>query len=82
MIESGTRKFIVISASDVVPLNYEATPVKPGIFSMKDEGELFSQVTAARKDYPDDVLVLMLHWGVEAAYSPTRAAEGYRPESD
>ncbi len=71
VIESGSRKFIVISASDVVPLNYEATPVKPGIFSMKDEGELFSQVVAARKDYPDDVLVLMLHWGVEAAYSPT-----------
>jgi len=71
VIESGARKFIVISASDVVPLNYEASPVKPGIFSMKDEGELFSQVVAARKDYPDDVLVLMLHWGVEAAYSPT-----------
>ena len=45
--------------------------MKPGIFSMKDEGELFSQVVAARKDYPDDVLVIMLHWGVEAAYSPT-----------
>ncbi len=72
VIESGTRKFVVISASDVVPLNYEATPMKPGIFSMKDEGELFSEVTAARKDYPDDVLVLMLHWGVEAAYSPTQ----------
>ena len=71
VIDSGKRKFVVISASDVVPLNYEATPVKPGIFSMKDEGELISQVAAVRKDYPDDVLVLMLHWGVEAAYSPT-----------
>jgi Bacterial capsule synthesis protein PGA_cap len=72
VIDSGSRRFVVIAASDVVPLNYEATPVKPGIFSMKDEGELFSQVTAARKDYPDDVLVLMLHWGVEAAYAPTQ----------
>jgi hypothetical protein len=71
VIDSGNRRFVVISASDVVPLNYEATPVKPGIFSMKDEGELFSQVTELRKDYPDDVLVVMLHWGVEAAYAPT-----------
>lgn len=65
------RKVVVISAADVVPLNYDAAEDRPGIASMKDADVLIKQVEAAREDNPDALIVLSLHWGVEASLTPT-----------
>jgi hypothetical protein len=71
VLEIKDRKVVVISASDVVPLYYEAADIKPGIASMKDAGALIKQVQAVREEDADAIIVLSLHWGVEAALAPT-----------
>lgn len=65
------RKMLVISAADVVPKDYDATVDRPGIASMKDADVLIKQVKAAREDSPDAIIILSLHWGVEASLTPT-----------
>jgi len=62
---------VFLSASDVVPKDYEATPTRPGIASMKDDNAFMERVKATRKANPKALLVLCLHWGVEASFSPT-----------
>ncbi len=69
--DAGGRKLIIFAASDVVPLDYEATVDTAGVASMKDENALLEHLCQARMDNPDALIILSLHWGVEATYSPT-----------
>jgi len=64
-------EMVFLSASDVVPKGYEALPDKPGIASMKDDNVFLDRVKKARAEHPDALLVLCLHWGVEATTAPT-----------
>ena len=65
------RRVIVFSASDIVPQGYGADEDGPGIASMKDESGLLEAVAVARDEYPDALILLSLHWGVEATFEPT-----------
>jgi poly-gamma-glutamate capsule biosynthesis protein CapA/YwtB (metallophosphatase superfamily) len=62
---------VFLAASDIVPKDYEARADKPGIASMKDEQVFIERVKKAREENPDALLVLCLHWGVEATFAPT-----------
>jgi poly-gamma-glutamate synthesis protein (capsule biosynthesis protein) len=68
--DAGGRKLIIFAASDVVPLDYEALADRAGVASMKDENALLEHVCQARMDNPDALIILSLHWGVEATYTP------------
>jgi poly-gamma-glutamate synthesis protein (capsule biosynthesis protein) len=70
--DAGGRKLIIFAASDVVPLDYEALADRAGVASMKDENALLEHVCQARMDNPDSLILLCLHWGVEATYAPTK----------
>lgn len=70
--DAGGRKLIIFAASDVVPLDYEALVDRAGVASMKDESALLEHVLQARMDNPDALIILSLHWGVEAMYAPTK----------
>jgi hypothetical protein len=41
------------------------------VASMKDENALLEHVCQARMDNPDALIILCLHWGVEATYAPS-----------
>ncbi|HLB24708.1 MAG TPA: CapA family protein [Nitrospirota bacterium] len=71
VVETKGRKIIVLAASDVVPKGYEAEPGKPGIVSMKDADSLMSRVMDTREEHPGAIIVLSLHWGVEATLTPS-----------
>jgi hypothetical protein len=64
-------KFVILAASDVVPEEFSATKDKPGILSMKNAGNFMKLIRQARKDHPDGIIVLSLHWGVEATLTPS-----------
>jgi poly-gamma-glutamate capsule biosynthesis protein CapA/YwtB (metallophosphatase superfamily) len=69
--EANGLKVLVISASDVVPAGSEAAADRPGIRSMKDAAQLVEQVKKVRAANARALIVMSLHWGVEAAYTPT-----------
>ncbi|HEY3347851.1 MAG TPA: CapA family protein [Nitrospirota bacterium] len=69
--EANGLKVLVISASDIVPAGSEAAADKPGVRSMKDAAQLVEQVKKTRAANPRALIVMSLHWGVEAAYTPT-----------
>ncbi len=71
VVKQSDTSVVFLSASDVVPAYYEAQPDKPGIASMKDAAAFALRVKAVREKYPDALLVLCLHWGVEASFAPT-----------
>lgn len=71
VINAGGMKFIVFAASDVVPKYYDATPTRAGIASIKDDSDMLANIFTARAANPDAVIVLCLHWGVEATFAPT-----------
>lgn len=64
-------EFVILSASDVAPKGYLAEESKPGVASMRDEKAYVEKIKAERAMYPDAILVLSLHWGVEAMSTPT-----------
>lgn len=65
------RDIVFLSASDVVPKPSWAEAGRPGIASMKDEGPFIKRVSDLRAAYPDALVVLCLHWGVEATLTPS-----------
>jgi hypothetical protein len=71
VVKQGDTTVVILTASDVVPVDYEARQDKPGIASMKDGPAFAERVKAVREEYPDALLVLCLHWGVEASLIPT-----------
>ncbi len=71
VIKAGGMKFIIFSASDVIPKDYDATPTRAGIASIKDDSDMLANIVTAREKNPDAVIVLCLHWGVEATFAPT-----------
>ncbi|HEX9860688.1 MAG TPA: CapA family protein, partial [Nitrospirota bacterium] len=71
VVDARGLQMVFLNASDVVPKGYWAETDKPGIAIMKDEDAFIKRIKTARADYPDAVLVLSLHWGVEATSNPT-----------
>ena len=71
LIEAGGMRLVLFSASDVVPKDYEATKARPGIASIKDDNAMLANIVMAREIYPDAVIIICAHWGVEATYTPT-----------
>ncbi|HVM40150.1 MAG TPA: CapA family protein, partial [Acidimicrobiia bacterium] len=58
-----------VSASGVVPAGFAAADSTPGIASAYEQQRLLDAVTAAAEAH--DVVVALLHWGVERAPCPT-----------
>ncbi|MBI5695386.1 MAG: CapA family protein [Nitrospirae bacterium] len=62
---------VFLSASDAAPKACAAEAGRPGIASMKDEAAFIKVVKEARSKRPEALIVLGLHWGVEASHAPT-----------
>jgi len=75
IVDIRGMKVVVLAASDVVPKGFEAGPEKPGILSMKSAGKFLKLIRKTRKDNPDALLVLSLHWGAEATETPIERQE-------
>jgi len=71
LLDIAGMEVAVLAASDVVPEGFAADKKKPGIVSMKNAGSFMKLIRKARKDNPDALLVLSLHWGVEATLTPS-----------
>lgn len=69
-VDAGGMKVLVIAASDVIQNAGEATGTAPGVRSMKDPQPIINQVKVLRKGDPAALIVMSLHWGAEATYTP------------
>jgi len=70
-LDVSGMQVMVLAASDVVPEDFEADKKKPGIISMKNAGSFMRLIRQTRKENPDALLILSLHWGVEATLTPS-----------
>ena len=71
IVDAKGMEVVILAASDVVPKGYWAEAKKPGIVSMKEEKYFIERIGRTRAEHPDSLLVLCLHWGVEATFAPT-----------
>lgn len=58
----------VLAATDVVPAGWAAGGEEPGVASARDAERLLGAVAEAKRGH--DVVVVLVHWGVESAVCP------------
>jgi poly-gamma-glutamate capsule biosynthesis protein CapA/YwtB (metallophosphatase superfamily) len=67
-VERKGLRMAFIGATRVLPPNFGATASRPGVASAYEEERLLTAVTGAKARA--DLVVVMLHWGIELATEP------------